>query len=64
MAAPLNHDMDFSEFCETLREKYDMTEADWMALLITARRSSTGCHRGPFLARTRGGRLALTHSTA
>ena len=33
MAAPLNHDMDFSEFCETLREKYDMTEADWMALL-------------------------------
>lgn len=33
MAAPPNEDTDFSEFCETLREKYDMTEGDWMALL-------------------------------
>ena len=33
MAAPPNADTDFPEFCETLREKYDMTEADWMALL-------------------------------
>lgn len=33
MAAPPNADTDFSEFCETLREKYDMTEGDWMALL-------------------------------
>lgn len=33
MAATPNVDTDFPEFCETLREKYDMTEGDWMALL-------------------------------